>query len=104
VNSFTKENNISKNTHDEYDLLPGGSNGFAIAPSKTISGNALLYINPHVTFYFRPEIAMQSEEGLHAYGAVTWGQFLFIRDSMNILVGCTHRVIVMWLIPISKNQ
>jgi acyl-homoserine lactone acylase PvdQ len=52
-----------------------GSNGFALAPAKTASGNAILYINPHTTFYFRPEIQMSSEEGLNAYGAVTWGNF-----------------------------
>ncbi|HSF46136.1 MAG TPA: penicillin acylase family protein, partial [Chitinophagaceae bacterium] len=60
--------------HSREDKLIG-SNGFAIGPSKSSSGNALFYINPHVTFYFRPEVHMQSEEGLHVYGAVTWGQF-----------------------------
>ncbi len=73
----------------EVDPLPGGSNGFAIAPSKTASGNAILYINPHVTFYFRPEVAMESEEGLHAYGAVTWGQF-FIYQGFNEHCGWMH--------------
>ncbi len=73
----------------EYDALPGGSNGFAIAPSKTASGNAILYINPHVTFYFRPEVAVQSEEGLHAYGAVTWGQF-FVYQGFNEHCGWMH--------------
>lgn len=73
----------------EVDPLPGGSNGFAIAPKKTASGNAILYINPHVTFYFRPEVSMQSEEGLHAYGAVTWGQF-FIYQGFNQHLGWMH--------------
>ena len=73
----------------EVDPLPGGSNGFAIAPSKTVSGNAILYINPHVTFYFRPEVAVQSEEGLHAYGAVTWGQF-FVYQGFNEHCGWMH--------------
>jgi len=73
----------------EVDPLPGGSNGFAIAPSKTASGNAILYINPHVTFYFRPEVAVQSEEGLHAYGAVTWGQF-FVYQGFNEHCGWMH--------------
>ena len=66
-----------------------GSNGFAIAPSKSASGNAILYINPHTTFYFRPEIQMSSEEGLNAYGAVTWGQF-FIYQGFNESCGWMH--------------
>lgn len=66
-----------------------GSNGFAFAPSKTASGNAILYINPHTTFYFRPEIQMTSEEGLNAYGAVTWGQF-FIYQGFNENCGWMH--------------
>ena len=66
-----------------------GSNGFAIAPSKTESGNAILYINPHVTFYFRPEVHMVSEEGLNVYGAVTWGQF-FIYQGFNEYCGWMH--------------
>ncbi len=69
--------------------LQTGSNGFAIAPSLTASGNAILYINPHVTFYFRPEVHVQSEEGLHVYGAVTWGQF-FIYQGFNEHCGWMH--------------
>ena len=66
-----------------------GSNGFAIAPSRSATGNALLYINPHVTFYFRPEVQMVSEEGLNAYGAVTWGQF-FVYQGFNEFCGWMH--------------
>jgi acyl-homoserine lactone acylase PvdQ len=66
-----------------------GSNGFAFAPKLTQSGKAILYINPHVTFYFRPEVHMVSEEGLNAYGAVTWGQF-FIYQGFNEYCGWMH--------------
>jgi acyl-homoserine-lactone acylase len=66
-----------------------GSNGFALAPSKTASGNAILYINPHTTFYFRPEVQVHSEEGLNVYGAVTWGQF-FIYQGFNDNCGWMH--------------
>ncbi|MBS1562838.1 MAG: penicillin acylase family protein, partial [Bacteroidetes bacterium] len=69
--------------------LPSGSNGFAIAPSKTAMGHAILYINPHVTFYFRPEVHVVSEEGLNAYGAVTWGQF-FVYQGFNEHCGWMH--------------
>ena len=41
-----------------------------------------MYINPHVTFYFRPEVHVLSDEGLDAYGAVTWGQF-FVYQGFN---------------------
>ncbi len=66
-----------------------GSNGFAIAPSRSASGKAMLYINPHVTFYFRPEVQMVSEEGLNVYGAVTWGQF-FVYQGFNEHLGFMH--------------
>lgn len=66
-----------------------GSNGFALAPSKTESGHAILYINPHVTFYFRPEVHVVSEQGLDVYGAVTWGQF-FVYQGFNEHCGWMH--------------
>jgi len=68
---------------------PTGSNGFAIGPEKSASGNAMLYINPHVTFYFRPEVHINSETGLNAYGAVTWGQF-FVYQGFNEKCGWMH--------------
>jgi acyl-homoserine-lactone acylase len=68
---------------------PTGSNGFAFSPKITRSGNAILYINPHVTFYFRPEVHAVSNEGLNAYGAVTWGQF-FIYQGFNPYCGWMH--------------
>lgn len=68
---------------------PSGSNGFAFSPRITQSGNAILYINPHVTFYFRPEVHMVSNEGLNAYGAVTWGQF-FVYQGFNEHCGWMH--------------
>ncbi|WEF34845.1 acylase [Pseudoduganella chitinolytica] len=68
---------------------PGGSNGFAIAPKLTKNGHALLMINPHTSFYFRPEIHVTSEEGLNAYGAVTWGQF-FVYQGFNDRLGWMH--------------
>lgn len=66
-----------------------GSNGFAFSPRITESRNAILYINPHVTFYFRPEVHMVSEEGLNVYGAVTWGQF-FVYQGFNEHCGWMH--------------
>ena len=68
---------------------PSGSNGIAIAPSNTIDHHALLLINPHTSFYFRSELQMVSDEGLDAYGAVTWGQF-FVYQGFNPHVGWMH--------------
>jgi acyl-homoserine-lactone acylase len=73
----------------DLDKEPGGSNGFAIAPALTKNGRALLMINPHTSFYFRPEIQVQSQEGLNAYGAVTWGQF-FVYQGFNDRLGWMH--------------
>lgn len=68
---------------------PVGSNGIAIAPELAASGNAMLLINPHTSFFFRGEVHMASEEGLNAYGAVTWGQF-FIYQGFNDQTGWMH--------------
>jgi acyl-homoserine-lactone acylase len=68
---------------------PGGSNGIAIAPSNTLRHHALLLINPHTSFFFRSELQMASDEGLNAYGAVTWGQF-FIYQGFNDRAGWMH--------------
>lgn len=74
----------------DFSQLPlSGSNGFAIAPSKTASKNSILYINPHVTFYYRTEAHMISDEGLNVYGAATWGNF-FIYQGFNEHCGWMH--------------
>ncbi|MEL7148797.1 MAG: penicillin acylase family protein, partial [Bacteroidota bacterium] len=68
---------------------PKGSNGFAISGDLTKSGNSMLLINPHTSFYFRGEYHAVSEEGLNAYGAITWGQF-FIYQGFNEKTGWMH--------------
>lgn len=72
-----------------HDGEPRGSNGIAIAPKNTVSGRALLLINPHTSFFFRSEVQVTSNEGLNAYGAVTWGQF-FVYQGFNERVGWMH--------------
>jgi acyl-homoserine lactone acylase PvdQ len=74
---------------DEFELDPSGSNGIAIAPRLAANHHALLWINPHTSFYFRSELQMVSDEGLNAYGAVTWGQF-FIYQGFNATAGWMH--------------
>jgi len=69
--------------------VSGGSNGFAIAPRLSASRRALLWINPHTSYYFRSELQMISEQGLNAYGAVTWGQF-FVYQGFNAHNGWMH--------------
>jgi acyl-homoserine-lactone acylase len=53
------------------------------------NGNALLLINPHTSFYFRHEAHVVSDEGLNAYGALTWGQF-FVYQGFNETAGWMH--------------
>lgn len=73
----------------EMEAEPQGSNGIAISGELTQSGDALLLINPHTSFYFRGEVHVVSEEGLNAYGAVTWGQF-FVYQGFNEKTGWMH--------------
>jgi len=79
----------SSANQDDEELEPSGSNGAAVAPSNTLDHHALLLINPHTSFFFRSELQMASEEGLNAYGAVTWGQF-FIYQGFNDRAGWMH--------------
>ena len=89
LEAFYGKRDIVASLANPFDAEPRGSNGFAIAPKLSKSGNALLLINPHTSFYFRPEVHMVSEEGLNAYGAVTWGQF-FIYQGFNERAGWMH--------------
>lgn len=84
--SKTEEAEIKKRKEE---LEPQGSNGIAISGTLTQSGNAMLLINPHTSFYFRGEVHVISEEGLNAYGAVTWGQF-FVYQGFNEKTGWMH--------------
>jgi acyl-homoserine-lactone acylase len=79
----------SPEQEQEYEPEPRGSNGMAVAPSNTIGHHALLLINPHTSFFFRSELQMASDEGLNAYGAVTWGQF-FVYQGFNDRAGWMH--------------
>ena len=74
---------------EEPEAEPSGSNGIAIAPANSANGHALLLINPHTSFFFREELQMTSDEGLNAYGAVTWGQF-FVYQGFNEKAGWMH--------------
>ncbi|MDP3352887.1 MAG: acylase [Flavobacteriaceae bacterium] len=80
---------VYKSPMQPNDNEPRGSNGFAISGKLTASGNAMLLINPHTSFFFRGEAHVVSEEGLNAYGAVTWGQF-FIYQGFNEKTGWMH--------------
>ncbi|WP_419807474.1 penicillin acylase family protein [Sphingomonas sp.] len=73
----------------DLDEEPRGSNGIAIGPSLSANGHPLLLINPHTSFFFRAELEMRSDAGLHAYGASTWGQF-FLYQGFNERLGWMH--------------
>ena len=89
LQNFYGPNDLVAQRKSANDNEPRGSNGFAISPKSSSSGNALLLINPHTSFFFRSEVHMVSEEGLNAYGAVTWGQF-FVYQGFNEKTGWMH--------------
>ncbi|SHH61234.1 acylase [Winogradskyella jejuensis] len=74
---------------EQLETEPSGSNGIAISGKLTKSGNPILLINPHTSFFFRGEVHVVSQEGLNAYGAVTWGQF-FVYQGFNEKTGWMH--------------
>jgi len=90
-NFYKIDDNITSFVDDPpaSEKLHTGSNGFAVAPSKTKSKKSILYINPHTSFYYRTEAHMISNEKLNAYGGVTWGTF-FIFQGFNEACGWMH--------------
>jgi acyl-homoserine lactone acylase PvdQ len=86
---YGRDSKIGASADEVREKDMSGSNGFSIAPAKSATGNALFYINPHTTFYFRCEVHVVSEEGLNVYGAVTWGQ-LFVYQGFNENCGWMH--------------
>ncbi len=88
-NGFELEASTATSKQPVHSEETGGSNGIAISGKLTKSGNAMLLINPHTSFYFRGEVHAVSEEGLNAYGAVTWGQF-FVYQGFNEKTGWMH--------------
>jgi acyl-homoserine-lactone acylase len=72
-----------------FDEEPRGSNGFAIAPRLTAGRPCAADDQSAHLVLLPPEVHMVSEEGLNAYGAVTWGQF-FIYQGFNDRIGWMH--------------
>lgn len=69
-----------------------GSNMIAIAPSKSISGNSMLLINPHVSFFGngqRYECHLISKQGLNVSGFAMFGNF-WIWSGFNSDIGWSH--------------
>ena len=88
-NFFSGKNELAAAPGWLTDTAQTGSNGFALSPSITASKNAILYINPHTSIYYRGEVHLVSEQGLNVYGAVTWGQF-FVYQGFNEHCGWMH--------------
>lgn len=78
------------------ERLPGedvdGSNAWAVSPARTASGHALLFQNPHVSWFGggqRYEASLRSDEGYHVGGFAILGTPL-IRTGHNESLGWTH--------------
>jgi acyl-homoserine-lactone acylase len=74
-----------------YQMIDGGSNSIAIAPSRSASGNALLLANPHTPWsdlftWFESDL---NAPGLHAYGAALVGM-PSLGIGFNENLGWTH--------------
>ncbi|HSK19664.1 MAG TPA: penicillin acylase family protein, partial [Longimicrobiales bacterium] len=72
--AFTLESQL-----DEFGVRPHGSNEWAVAPSLTADGSAMLLINPHQSFVGvqrYAEIHLDSREGLRFSGLTVFGFLL----------------------------
>jgi acyl-homoserine-lactone acylase len=71
---------------------PGGSNTWAVAPSRTADGHALLFQNPHVGFFGsgqRYEVNLHSAHGWHVRGFTLLGTPV-VRSGHNAHLAWSH--------------
>lgn len=90
IGEFIQNIGLSNNNFNtEYQVKQTGSNAWAIAPSKTAAGNAMLFINPHVPFFGLAtfyEGHLHSEEGWNFSGLTRQG-FPLLYSGHNEFLG-----------------
>ena len=78
-NGFARDRNLrgAQTAAIDNDLKPHtGSNGWVVGPSKSASGNALLFINPHLPFFGPGQVYeghVHSDEGWNFTGYTRFG-------------------------------
>lgn len=93
---FLRNAGFNQNNQELFSPGPGermqGSNSWAVGPSKTTTGNSMLFINPHVAFFgfgLYYEGHLHSDEGWNFSGVTRLG-FPFPYMGHNESIGWAH--------------